>query len=290
VQYVRTDGLIDPREYLRQLPQLVDALPPGAAAFATNPGHYDLAGPRCVKDLKLDEYVWRRAERIVRIRFAANPWKHDEDLVIEYTGVSDVRFTLHGDATPSESIPDWVGSVVLDELLPAPGGCVHEVAMHAGSLLVSCADLVARWQRAARPGEPPPVAWRPLLQITARGSWLGRHADGTWVAGPPGQDAVPVAEAPIRLVALLEQPWPEVVDRWRTLPQPAPPLDDVLSYALESGTYWGRLALGWLEQGYPISGFMTTLARIKDDRRYGQPDRHRALRLWKRHRPDTPAR
>jgi hypothetical protein len=88
---------------------------------------------------------------------------------------------------------------------------------------------------------------------------------------------------------LLEQPWQEVVDRWRTLPQLAPALDTVLSYALESGTYWGTLALGWLEQGYPITGFIPILAGIKDDKRYGQRDRHRALRLWKPHPRKTPA-
>ncbi len=45
---------LDPKPYVDQLAQLTAELPPGAAAFANDPGHYDFYSLRCPKDLKLD--------------------------------------------------------------------------------------------------------------------------------------------------------------------------------------------------------------------------------------------
>lgn len=60
MKYVRVEPLedvhgfhLDPDPYLAALPDLLPRLPPGAARFASDPGHYDLTGGRCVKDLEL---------------------------------------------------------------------------------------------------------------------------------------------------------------------------------------------------------------------------------------------
>ncbi|MEV6608086.1 hypothetical protein [Kutzneria sp. NPDC051319] len=49
-----TGNRLDAGTYLELLPTLVEALPPGAWAFAADPDHYDFAGRQCVKDLPLD--------------------------------------------------------------------------------------------------------------------------------------------------------------------------------------------------------------------------------------------
>ena len=40
-------GVLDPTPYLQQLTRLGTSLPPGARAFATDPGHYDFYGRDC---------------------------------------------------------------------------------------------------------------------------------------------------------------------------------------------------------------------------------------------------
>lgn len=132
-------GVIDPRPYLERLPEFARSLPPGARAFATDPGHYAFAGPRCVKDLRPLE-VRRLAEDEVELHFGHNCWKHDEDLLVRYSGVS--RFQV--DVLDACDVAG-LGEVILDEVLPHPDGCTHEVACRPGTLLVVCRDLTASW-------------------------------------------------------------------------------------------------------------------------------------------------
>lgn len=47
--------------------------------------------------------------------------------------------------------PASLGDVILDEILPLPDGCTHEVARRPGRLVVACRDLVAEWVPAACP-------------------------------------------------------------------------------------------------------------------------------------------
>ncbi|MCW8377232.1 hypothetical protein [Streptomyces justiciae] len=132
-------GIIDPRPYLARLPELAESLPPGARAFATDPGHYDFSGKRCVKDLKPLQ-VRRTGDGEIEIRFGHNCWKHDEDLLVRYMGVS--RFQV--DVLDVCDVAA-LGDVILDEVLPYEGGCTHEVACRPGTLVVACRDLVAEW-------------------------------------------------------------------------------------------------------------------------------------------------
>jgi hypothetical protein len=132
-------GVLDPRPYLEQLPALKERLPPGARAFATDPGHYAFSGKRCVKDLKPGE-ARRTGDDDIEIRFGHNCWKHDEDLIIRYRGVA--RF--QADVLDVCALDD-LGDVVLDEILPHPQGCTHEIACRPGTLVVVCRDLAAEW-------------------------------------------------------------------------------------------------------------------------------------------------
>lgn len=132
-------GIIDPRPYLAKLPELAEQLPPGARAFATDPGHYAFSGKRCVKDLK-PQRVRRLGDEEIEIRFGHNCWKHDEDLVVRYEGVS--RFQV--DVLDVCDVAA-LGDVILDEVLPHDGGCTHEVACRPGTLVVACRDLAAQW-------------------------------------------------------------------------------------------------------------------------------------------------
>lgn len=138
-------GVLDPGPYLERLPVLGGQLPPGARAFAADPDHYDFSGRRCVKDL-LPVEARRTGDEDLEIRFGHNCWKHDEDLVVRYRGVS--RFQA---GVLDVCALDEVGAVVLDEILPHPGGCTHELACRPGTLLVVCGDLEAEWVAADCP-------------------------------------------------------------------------------------------------------------------------------------------
>jgi hypothetical protein len=138
-------GIVDPRPYLAKLPELAERLPPGARAFATDPGHYAFSGRRCVKDLK-PQRVRCLGDGEIEIRFGHNCWKHDEDLVVRYEGVSRFQADVLGVCDVAA-----LGEVILDEVLPRDGGCTHEVACRSGTLVVVCRDLVAQWVAAECP-------------------------------------------------------------------------------------------------------------------------------------------
>ncbi|WP_328787554.1 MULTISPECIES: hypothetical protein [unclassified Streptomyces] len=134
-------GVLDPALYLERLPSLAGDLPAGARDFATAPGHYDFSSKRCVKDLELQHIRGvGAADQQLEVRFRHNCWKHDEDLVIRYTGVSGFHT---GSAEDDDGAN--LGTVILDEVLPHQNGCSHEIAFWNGSLAVVCRDLVATW-------------------------------------------------------------------------------------------------------------------------------------------------
>ncbi|WP_214104712.1 hypothetical protein [Acrocarpospora catenulata] len=143
------DGVISPQAYLDRLPELRAALPEGAAAYASEPGHYDFRSARCVHDLKLDTILFGEDGNggWIQLGFRHNCWKHEEDLTIRYTGVSS--FTLQ---TASDMpLVTRLGEVILDEVLPHPDGCAHEIACHTGSVIIVCRDLAATWAEADCP-------------------------------------------------------------------------------------------------------------------------------------------
>lgn len=134
---------VDPGAYLAELPRLRADLPPGARSFATDPGHYDIAGAtRCVKDLELaGVHPATDKSGLLVLDFAPNQFKHDSGLRISYSRVT------HFSVDYEHSI-DWmlVDTVLLDEILPAEdGGCTHEIALTDASITVRCKDLEAVW-------------------------------------------------------------------------------------------------------------------------------------------------
>lgn len=139
----------DATAYLAALPELEEALPPGARAFARDGDHYRRDAARCVKDLELaDIRIATDKSGTLTLDFAPNEFKHEAGLRIAYTGV--VHFAVaydHG--------IDWMRSdaVLLDEILPADdGGCLHEIALTDATITVHARDLQAIW------GEPPGTA------------------------------------------------------------------------------------------------------------------------------------
>ncbi|MGV9403351.1 hypothetical protein [Streptomyces sp. NPDC003667] len=142
-------GLADPRFCLERLPALAEELPPVARAFATDPGHYDLGGRRCVRDL-LPSRARRHGGVDVEIRFRHNRFERDEDLLVRCTGVSRFQSDVLGGCDPAS-----LGEVILDEVLPHPVGCTHEPARWPGTLVVACRNLVAEWVPAGCPDAVP---------------------------------------------------------------------------------------------------------------------------------------
>ncbi|MHC5903317.1 hypothetical protein ACVNF4_05305 [Streptomyces sp. S6] len=133
---------LDPTAYLTALPTLRDRLPPGARAFATAPGHYDIAGAtHCVKDLELAgvHLATDKSGGLV-LEFAPNRWKHDTGLRITYSGVRHFSVDY---AHAMGWMP--VDTVLLDEILPDDDGCVHEIALTDATITVRCTDLRANW-------------------------------------------------------------------------------------------------------------------------------------------------
>jgi hypothetical protein len=128
------------------------AVPPNAAAFATDPRHYDPASEFCVKDLKVEqiEITDANAQVTMTIRFAFNEIPGVPRLTIVYANVID--FSLSADPD-YYARADWIGlhtkrpsDVQLDEIMPHPHGCTHEIAMIKGTLLITCGDLVGTWE------------------------------------------------------------------------------------------------------------------------------------------------
>ncbi|MFF5926843.1 hypothetical protein [Streptomyces hydrogenans] len=132
-------GVLDPVRYLSHLPSISGDLPPGARAFATDPDHYDFRSSRCVKDLTLRAVRGVGSEEM-EVEFQHNCWKHDQDLLIRYAGVSS--FVI--DPVDEDRGAD-LGTVILDEILPHRDGCSHEIACWDGTLTLVCRDLQATW-------------------------------------------------------------------------------------------------------------------------------------------------
>ncbi|MFF9502297.1 hypothetical protein [Streptomyces sp. NPDC014656] len=132
-------GVLDPARYLSRLPSISGDLPPGARAFATDADHYDFRSRRCVKDLTLRAVRGAGGEE-TEVEFRHNCWKHDQDLLIRYVGVSS--FII--DPADEDRGTD-LGTVILDEILPHGDGCSHEITCWDGTLLVVCRDFQATW-------------------------------------------------------------------------------------------------------------------------------------------------
>jgi hypothetical protein len=137
-------GVISAQTYLRLLPQMAPGLPSGARAFATDPQHYDFYSRRCVKDLTIDDISVRGGDDgqlTIEVAFGHNCWKHEENLLITYSGVSTYELRSEDGAGRWQNLKP----VILDEVLPHDLGCSHEIACLAGALTIVSTDLVASW-------------------------------------------------------------------------------------------------------------------------------------------------
>ncbi|WP_192806075.1 hypothetical protein [Streptomyces sp. SS1-1] len=79
----------------------------------------------------------------MEVEFRHNCWKHDQDLLIRYAGVSSFVIDL-----ADEGREVHLGAVTLDEILPHRDGGSHEFACWGGTLAVVCRDLRAAWNEA----------------------------------------------------------------------------------------------------------------------------------------------
>jgi hypothetical protein len=150
------DRWLDPRAYLAALPGLTEQLPPGARAFATEPGHYDFHSTHCVKDLQ-PTTARTGPDGALDLYFGHNCWKHDDDLTLRYTAVRAVSGPGGADTGADALVRAWGKSatVTLDELLPADDGLPgvrHEIGLLADvsgrtelAVLITAADVVATW-------------------------------------------------------------------------------------------------------------------------------------------------
>ncbi|MFF7852148.1 hypothetical protein ACFZDF_31855 [Streptomyces sp. NPDC007910] len=92
-----------------------------------------------MKDLTLRAVRGAGGEEM-EVEFQHNCWKHDQDLLIRYVGVSG--FVI--DPVDEDRGTD-LGAVILDEILPHRNGCSHEIACWDGTLTLACRDLQATW-------------------------------------------------------------------------------------------------------------------------------------------------
>ncbi|MGW1867503.1 hypothetical protein ACWCPS_18270 [Streptomyces mauvecolor] len=132
---------LDSTAYLAELPRIQEELPPGARAFASDAGHYSMGSSRCVKDLELAGiHVVTDKSGTLTLEFTGNQWKHEAGLSIRYAKVSHFSIDY-------EHSVDWMqaDTVLLDEILPDNGGCIHEIALTDAAITVRCEDLDAVW-------------------------------------------------------------------------------------------------------------------------------------------------
>jgi hypothetical protein len=163
MQFIRIEAIVedgwhkgyslDADAYLRELPRLQDGLPDGARTFALDQDHYNFFARKCVKDLRLRhmKILDRNDSLTLEIELEPNQFKHDQRLVIEYSGV--IEFSVNVSAEPRSrfvsSDTRRLGDLQLDEILPHKHGCSHEIQLTGGSLWVVATDLNATWSEGA---------------------------------------------------------------------------------------------------------------------------------------------
>lgn len=131
---------LDPRGYVEILPKLAPRIPPGAREYVSDPAHYDFVAPRCVKDLRFGSLKVDDALGSATLSLLPNDSKHDVGLVIRYREVESLE--MRRTRNPGVG---WIGSVLLDEVLPLQVGVAHELALTGGEIRIAAADFVATW-------------------------------------------------------------------------------------------------------------------------------------------------
>jgi len=146
IEKTSTGYLLDPNCYLDWLDESSDLLPDGAMAFATDPGHYDVHSPRCVKDLRLVRAVLRDGQEGVSAEILLGVRDSDrKGWEIQYSNVAEFSVSSrYGDIVNEADF--WkLGKVQLDEILPHKEGCRHEIQLLDGVIVVVAADIDSIW-------------------------------------------------------------------------------------------------------------------------------------------------
>ena len=153
--------VFDPGPYVGWLKHHADELPPGARAFATSATHYDYYAYRtrdedvppgsalCTKDLLLRSVDLLPEEELsVELCFLFPGFELEEvgtfDLVLHYLGVA--RFEIVETQGHPRRVPSGLSHLMIDEVVPANDGILHEIAVEFGTVIGEAMDLVAVWR------------------------------------------------------------------------------------------------------------------------------------------------
>lgn len=277
-----SDGYwLDAADYKAALPEITDGLPAGARAFATDPDHYDFYSDRCVKDLWFASLRVDDESGAVTLTLNPNNSKHPVGLTVTYEAAAGIA--LERDGNPQIG---WLGSVLLDELLPAQGGVAHEIVLTGGTLRIVAADLHAVW------GDGIVLPWQPLLQVSST-TWVGL-VTSEWWAGSQARPCRPIdLNEPTALLPLLELSLDEATTRLDAVvaalppkaPFPSPGVIIETAVAVQS-PYWVDRAIRWVED-QPTTIGPAILKAIADSRWASQGARQKASRLMRSHSPVT---
>ncbi|GAA2974845.1 hypothetical protein [Actinokineospora diospyrosa] len=138
--------------YLEALPEVTPTLPRGARAFATDPDHYNFHALRCVHDLRftrLTVFETGYGKSGASLWLTPNPFKHDDGLYLRYHDIVSITVDTPNDPEVFGTlwpITPRMYDLKLDEVLPHPHGCTHELGFQEEStVVITCADLTATW-------------------------------------------------------------------------------------------------------------------------------------------------
>lgn len=157
MKYVRAtvDGgvSLDLDPYFDELTRLIERLPPGAAGFVSEPGHFEIGTPTFIKNRQLAgiEVLGESPGSLnLQLALRGNQIQHHDLLVVDHPGL--VRWSIHFSRRPRtpytwrDSV--WgLGEVVFHEVLPHRFGTSHEVMFHNGVLKVVSRDITHRYSQ-----------------------------------------------------------------------------------------------------------------------------------------------
>jgi hypothetical protein len=99
-----------------------------------------------VKDLWFRSLTVDDAAQSASLVFSPYGLKHAGGLRLDYSDVVGIDMDRERDVASGRGTRvGWLGSVLLDELLPCDAGVTHEIALTGGRLALWSADVIAIW-------------------------------------------------------------------------------------------------------------------------------------------------